>query len=201
MELFRQPGAGTTLVPAAASGIAAGVGGIVWAAALPDIWLLFAAVGAASVGVVEAGGALVVLWGRRRAADDWLRSATGDFVPARYVWRARQLRAACERLLLAKTLRLLVRRAAEDPRGGFGALRLTAVSENREALQLLASTLERVDQPVTPAGMLRVIDLITDGGGPLWNTAKGSALAETISSILAVLRLRPDDPQEHVRSA
>jgi hypothetical protein len=201
MELFRQPGAATTLAPAAAWWLAAGVGSIVWAAAMPGPWLLLAAAGAGFVGVVEAVRALVVLSGRRRAADDWLRSATGDFVHPRYAWRARQLRAACERLLLAKTLRLIVRRAAERPLGGFGALRLTAARENREALQLLASTLERVDQPVTPAGMLRVIDLITDGAGPLWNAPKGSALGETISSTLAVLRLRTDDPQEDVRAA
>jgi hypothetical protein len=64
------------------------------------------------------------------------------------------------------------------------------VSENREALQLLASTLERVDHPVTPAGMLRVIDLLTDGAGPLWSAPGGSALEDTIYSTLAVLRPR-----------
>jgi len=201
MDVFRQPGAGLTLAPAAAWWFAAVIGGVVWGAARPGPWLLLAAAGALAVGAVEAGRALVVLTGRRRAADDWLRSATGDFVQPRYAWRAQQLRAACERLLLAKTLRLIVRRADERPLGGFGVPRLTAVSENREALQLLASTLERVDQPVTPAGMLRVIDLITNGAGPLWNGPKSKALEETISSILAVLRLRPDDPHEHVHAA
>jgi hypothetical protein len=162
---------------------------------------LLAAAGAGLVGAAEALRALVVLAGRRRVADDWLRSATGAYVPPRYAWRAQQLRAACERLSLAKTLRLIVRRAGERPLGGFGALRLTGVSENREALQLLASTLERVDQPVTPAGMLRVIDLLTNGAGPLWNASGGSALEETLSSTLAVLRPGPDDPQEHPRAA
>jgi hypothetical protein len=66
---------------------------------------------------------------------------------------------------------------------------------------LLASTLERVDQPVTPAGMLRVIDLVTDGAGPLWNAPGGSVLEESIYSTLDVLRRRPDDPQEHDRAA
>ncbi len=151
--------------------------------------------------MAETARALMELFRRRRAADDWLRSAPGDFVPSRYAWRARQLLAACERLLLAETLRLIVRRAAERPLGGFGALRLTGVSENREALQLLASTLERVDHPVTPAGMLRVIDLLTDGVGPLWSAPEGSALEDTIYSTLAVLRPRPDGPPEHARAA
>jgi hypothetical protein len=201
MELFEQPGAARAVAPTAASWLAAGGATIVWAAAMPGLWLLFAAAGAWVVGTAEGVRALMVLLGRRRAADDWLRSATEDFVPPRYAWRARQLRAACERLLLANTLRLIVRRAAERPLGGFGALKLTAASENREGLQLLASTLERVDHPVTPAGMLRVIDLVTDGAGPLWNAHRSPALGETIDSTLAVLRRRPDDPQENVRAA
>ena len=196
MELFQQPGARTTFAPAGAWWLAAGAGSIVWAVAMPGMWLLLAATGAASVGAAAAVRALMVLSGRRRAADDWLRNAAGGRpVLPRYAWRERQLRAACERLRLARTLRLVVRRAAEGPSGGFG-VRPTAVSENREGLQLLASTLERVDHPVTPAGMLRVIDLITDGAGPLWNAPKGAALEEAISSTLAVLRRRPDDPQE-----
>jgi hypothetical protein len=200
MGLFHQPGAGTTFAPAGASWLAAGAGSIVWAVATPGLWLLLAATGAAAVGTEEAVRALVVLSVRRRAADDWLRrNAAAGLVLPRYAWRERQLRAACERLRLAKTLRLIVRRA-EGTSGGFGVLRPTGVSKNRQELQLLASTLERVDQPVTPAGILRVIDLITDGTGPLWNARKGSALEETISLTLAVLRLRPDDPQEHVRA-
>jgi hypothetical protein len=201
MELLRQPGAVRRLAAPAAWLLAAGAGGAVWAAAFRDPRLGFAAAGAALLALVETVRALVVLSRERRAADDWLRSATGDFVPGRYAWRARQLRAACERLLLANTLRLIVRRSSERPLGGFGALRLTGVSENREALQLLASTLERVDHPVTPAGMLRVIDLVTDGGGPLWNAPGGSVLEDTIYSTLAVLRPDSDDPHEKVRAA
>ena len=190
MEWLRQPGAARTFAPAGAWWLAACAGGAVWATTVRDAPLGLAVAGAALLAVAETGRALLVLFLRRRAADDWLRSATGGFVEPRYAWRARQLRAACERLRLARTLRLIVRRAA--PR---------AVSENREALQLLASTLERVDQPVTPAGMLRVIDLVTDGVGPLWNAPRGAALEETIYSTLDVLRRRPDDPPEHARAA
>ena len=199
--MLRQPGATRKFVPPAAWWFAAGTGGVVWAAAVRDPRLGFAAAGAGLLAVFGTARALAVLSRERHAADDWLRSATGDFVPERYAWRARQLRAACERLLLAKSLRLIVRRAAEGPRSGFGALRLTGVSENREALQLLASTLERVDHPVTPAGMLRVIDLVTEGAGPLWNASEGTALEDTIYSTLAVLRHEPDDPPEEVRAA
>jgi hypothetical protein len=201
MEWLRQPGAARTFASPAAGWLAACAAGVAWATAIPDARLGFAAAGAALLAIAETVRALAVLSLRRRAADDWLRSAIGDSVEPRYAWRARQLRGACERLRLAKTLRLIVRRATERRPRGFGAGRPSAVPENREALQLLASTLERVDQPVTPAGMLRVIDLITDGAGPLWNPPESSALGESIYSTLAVLRLRPDDPQEHVRAA
>jgi hypothetical protein len=81
---------------------------VVWGAAVRDPRLGFAVAGAGALAAVATVRALVVLFRRRRAADDWLRSATGDFVPARYAWRAQQLRSACERLLLAQTLRVMV---------------------------------------------------------------------------------------------
>jgi hypothetical protein len=190
MEWLRQPGAVRTFAPAGAWWLAACALGAVWATAVRDAPLGFAVAGAGLLAVAETARALLVLFLRRRAADDWLWNASGDFVEPRHAWRARQLRAACERLRLARTLRLVARRAAPS-----------AVSENREALQLLASTLERVDQPVTPAGMLRVIDLITDGAGPLWNAPRGPVLEETIYSTLDVLRRRPDGPHEHARAA
>jgi hypothetical protein len=40
---------------------------------------------------------------------------------------------------------------------------------------------------VTPAGMLRVVDLVTDGAGPLWGTTKDAALGDAISVTLAIL--------------
>ena len=48
--------------------------------------------------------------------------------------------------------------------------------------------LDRLDEPVTPAGMLRVLDLITNGASPLWAGMKGPALGNTIATTLAVLR-------------
>jgi len=196
MEFFEQPGVVRAFAPAVAWLLAAGAGGFVWAVAMPDAWLVLAAVGAASVGVAVGLHALLALSRERRAADDWLRSATGSFIPQRYAWRANQLRAACERLLLANTLRLIERRSAERPLGGFGAVRLNAVAENRDSVRLLASRLERIDQPVTPAGVLRVVDLITNGTSPLWNATRGAALGEAISSTLAVLTPEPSDPLE-----
>jgi hypothetical protein len=193
MDLLEQPGVTRAFAPAAAWLVAAGMGSAVWAITTPGRWLVFAAAGAAAVGVTEAFHALVVLSRERRDADDWLRTATGSFVPQRYTWRANQLLAACERLLLASTLRLIERRSAERGRGGVGGPKLSAVAENRDSVRLLASRLERIDQPVTPAGVLRVVDLITNGTSPLWNAPRGAALGEAIASTLAVLTPEPSD--------
>ena len=48
--------------------------------------------------------------------------------------------------------------------------------------------LESLEEPVTPAGMLRVVDLVTDGAGPLWGTTKDATLGDAISTTLAILR-------------
>jgi plasmid stabilization system protein ParE len=198
MDTCCQPDGARALLRTAAWWLAAIVGGVVWAVAAPNSWLELAEV-LAGLAAVDALWVLLTLSRERRRADDWLRRyAIGDFVPPRYAWRARQLRAENERLRLAKTLRELARRAVESPGGGYASPRLTAAAaEHHGELSLLASKLERVDKPVTPLGVLRVLDLITDGTGPLWNPARSVALGETISSTLAVLTPESRHSREH----
>ena len=69
--------------------------------------------------------------------------------------------------MLAKTLRLIEQSAYERPAGWHRPLYLPAVREHHECVETLARALESLEQPVTPAGMLRVVDLVTDGAGPL----------------------------------
>lgn len=133
---------------------------------------------------------------RRRGADEWLRTATDGVVPPAYAARAAQLTARRERLVLASSLR----RVAEGPArvgalGGRYRPRHTAAQSRRASLEALATTLEREDQPVAPAGMLRVHDLITAGTGPLWGTSE-HALDEAIESALEMLT-----PESGVRAA
>ena len=168
---------------------------------MTGLWLVIVAAGAGLVGLAEALRAVVMRSRERHAADDWLRSATGSAVPKRYEWRAAQLLAGCERLRLAQTLRLIVWRSVERPPGAHGALPTAGLAEHRDSMRLLASRLERIDQPVTPAGILRVVDLITDGTGPLWSSRRSEALGEAISSTLAVLTPERFDPFEQDRAA
>ena len=188
MELRGTPGLSRTLAPTGAY-LAAGVAdGVTWVAAVPDRRLEAAAVALGLAGVVELVRAFRRVAVQHRAADNWLRTATGDFVPPAYAWRARQLTSSHERRTLARTLRLIEREAFDRPPRRTYTLRLTAVREHRECVHELAEVLDRLDEPVTPAGMLRVLDLITNGASPLWAGMKGPALGNTIATTLAVLR-------------
>jgi hypothetical protein len=153
----------------------------------PDRLLAIFALSAAIVGAVQLLRGLTGLARQLRAADDWLRTATGTSIPPRYEWRARQLVSACERRMLARTLREVEQRSVEQPVGGLRLVPLTAASEHRVRLLQLASQLERVDEPVTPAGILRVVDLVTTPTSPLWSRRKDAELGDAISATRAAL--------------
>jgi hypothetical protein len=121
----------------------------------------------------------------RRRADAWLESATGDFVPAAYEWRAAELGSPANRRMLARTLRSVVARAT-DGRTAMYRPRLTAARRRRTAIEELAETLEHEEYPVTPAGMLRVIELIRNGAGPLWGSS-AERLEREIETTLQLL--------------
>ena len=182
-------------IPVALLALAAGGGAAIAAGLVPGRWLGLAVVVAGVAGVYELVRALRILSRRRRTADAWLRTATGGFVAPSYAWRARQLTSARERRTLARTLRLLVREAFERPVGRRRPLPLPAVREHRDEVLLLARRLERVEEPVTPAGMLRVVELVTDGASPLWTTVQDDALADAIATTLDLLR--PDVRETH----
>ena len=190
MELRGVPGLGTALAPGAALLGAAGGGAVAWATVWPDRRLAIFALSAAIVGAVQLLRALVGLARQRRAADDWLRTATGTSVPPRYEWRARYLTSARERRMLARTLREVEQLSVEQPVGGFRLVPVTAASEHRVRLLQLASQLERVDEPVTPAGILRVVDLVTTPTSPLWSRRKDAELGDAISATRAALTPR-----------
>ena len=188
MEFRRTPGLGRALaLPLACLLVAVAATGLAAEAVGPRRWLGLAAVSLGVFGVYELVLGLRSLTRRRRIADDWLRSATGTFAPVSYAWRAEQLRSPRRRRRLAKTLRSIERRALESPYRRAGAPRLVAVQEHRASLLALVRTLERTDEPVSPAGVLRVAELVGDSSGPLWGTSRDGRLGEAISTTLALL--------------
>ncbi len=111
--------------------------------------------------------------------------------------RARQLSAMRARRRLARSLRARVK-DAEAP----AAIRMSAavplcrraVLPWRESLLGLAERLERPD-PVNPAGVARVLVLLTDGTGPLYNPAAAGRMGDAVWWIADGLALHPDaDP-------
>lgn len=191
MELRGIPGLGRTLaLPVGYLATAALVGAAAWTVLPPEAALRAVAVAAGILGAYELVRAQRLLVRQRRAADAWLRSATGGFVPPAYAWRAEQLTSPRERRMLARTLRLIERSAYERSVGRLRPLNLPAVRAHHESLELLACTLETLDEPVTPAGMLRVVDLVTNGAGPLWGATKDAPLGDAISTTLAILTRR-----------
>jgi hypothetical protein len=121
-------------------------------------------------GLWQLGRRLQTLRGERRRADAWLETATGAVVPPRYARRAAELQSIRNRRMLARTLRAIAARAT-DARPYLHRPRLGAVRRRATAVEELAATLEQEGKPVTPAGMLRVAELIHDGAGPLWGAS------------------------------
>ncbi len=202
MELRGTPGvARTVALPVGCMAGAALIGGLAWTAAAYGRWLGIAAVSVAIFGLYRLFIAVRLLARRRRVADSWLRSATGGFVPRAYAWRAAQLCAPRERRMLARTLLLIEVSAHELPIGRRVPLYLPAVLEHGESIHALVRALENLDEPVTPAGMLRVIDLVQNGAGPLWGATGGPALRDEISATLSVLTLGAQGSARATRAA
>jgi len=202
MELRGTPGLARAMaLPIGCLAAAAMAGLLVWTTSAFGGWLAIAAVSLAIFGLYRFVGAVRLLARRRREADGWLRSATGRFVPRAYAWRAAQLCDPHERRSLARTLRLIEASAYERSVGRRAPLYLPAVREHGDSIHALARALEDLDKPVTPAGMLRVVDLVQDGGGPLWAATGGPALRDEIAATLALLQPGAPSATRDVRAA
>ena len=88
----------------------------------------------------------------RRAADDWLRSSTGAFIPEKYAKRAEELSSSKHRLMLAKTLRKIERVTDERVLGRPTILDLAAVRAHRSELRSLVTLLEDEGNRLRPRG-------------------------------------------------
>jgi len=107
--------------------------------------------------------------------------------------RGRQLADPREARALARSLRAVVTKA-DGPRAALFASEVpvarAAVSEWREALLGIA---ERLEDPfaASPRGIARVLMLLTDGAGPLYNRSPERSLGEAIWWIADGLQLCP----------
>jgi len=96
--------------------------------------------------------------------------------------RARQLTSPRARRRLARSLRARVKDAERPAAPRLSAavpLSRRAVRSWRESLLGLAERLERPD-PVNPCGVARVLVLLTDGTGPLYNLGAADRMSDAV---------------------
>lgn len=168
-------------------GLSVAVLGVGWAAALSMRWISVLSVSLALAGIVLTGRDALVLARRRRTADRWLRLARRCSPTSSYAWRATELCSAKERRRLAKSLRSILTMAAA-PQGYPRSVVLNrGVLQHAEAVEKLAQRLECLELPVSPAGILLLHDLLTDGGSPLHDPQRTDELSDAIDQVMAAV--------------
>jgi len=109
--------------------------------------------------------------------------------------RARQLASPRTRRQLARSLRARVKDAERPAAPRLSAavpLSRRVVLRWRESLLGLAERLERPD-PVNPCGVARVLLVLTDGTGPLYNPGAADRMSDAVWWIADGLALRVDE--------
>jgi hypothetical protein len=159
------------------------------AGALPRRWAVTLAVSLALTGLIQGTRQWIVFNRRRNEADHWLRLAARLPPPSSaYAPRAAELVSRRERRQLAGSIQSAVREArGKDRYPVLSPLNRRAVRIHARELTELAERLADLDQPVLPAGILLVHDLLTLPSSPLYERAHADELTSTVSRILAAL--------------
>jgi len=135
---------------------------------------------------------------RRHGLDHQLAAGREPASSAELGLRARQLENPVARRRLARSLRGAVADAHASPVGCHGSFSLvdrSAVIEWGEGLLGLAEALEQ-PQSLNPCGIARTVELITDGGGPLYNSAARSSLGDRLWWVADGLQPPPQTGRE-----
>jgi len=98
-------------------------------------------------------------------------------------WRADELVAPKNRVVLARSLRKLVRSADVRYLPGAIPVNRIVVREEADTLLGLADRLEALERPVAAKGMLLLERLLTDGYGPLYVPYRAGELHWTLPRI------------------
>jgi hypothetical protein len=133
-----------------------------------------------------------VLLRRRRLDRELADGCAGDASDER-AWRAGDLAGPATRRQLACSLRRVVA-DAERPRAALLShavpVHRQAVVAWREAVLGVAERLERPG-PVNACGVARVVVLLTDGTGPLYNRSSGRSISDAVWWVADGLQLCP----------
>jgi hypothetical protein len=131
---------------------------------------------------------------RRRIDHELAHGGQSDALEDRAL-RASQLVDMVTRRRLARSIRRLVKDAEHPAALLCSAVPLcrTAVWPWREGLLGLAERLEHPG-PINPCGVARVLELLTDGTGPLYNPGAARSMGEAVWRIADGLQHRDDSP-------
>ena len=149
-------------------------------------WLIIIGVSVSIVACREGARVYRERAARRRQADLWLQTADG-FVPPEYRWRADELCSARERRSIARSLRAIIATARSRRLVIAGVFDRNAVVRHAAAIDALAARLLDTARPVTPAGMLLALDLLTNPWSALWSDARSDHLPDAIRQTLVAL--------------
>jgi len=163
--------------------------GIALALAAPRQWIFTATVSLVLAGVWHAGRSALELGRRRREADACLCSAGRFTPPSKYAWRAAELTSPRERRSLARSLRRLVAELQGRATPGSVPIDRAAFRPYVPDLRALSERLADLSRPVAPAGVLLLIQLLTEPVGPLYDRASADELPRKVASILAALEV------------
>jgi hypothetical protein len=123
----------------------------------------------------------------RHAADAELLDSAA--APLRLAWRAAELVGAKQRLGLASSLRGLVRDA--DPRylPNAQVFDRGAVRAASQRILAAADRLAKIENPVSPRGVLLLEHLLGDTDGPLYDRDRAAELVALVDAATAALEL------------
>jgi hypothetical protein len=149
-------------------------------------WLIFIGISVAVVTCRAGWGVYRARAARRRQADLWLQTAD-KFVPPQYRWRAEELCSVRERRSIARSLRAIIATARSRRLMIAGVFDRDAVVRHAAAIDALAARLLDTARPVTPAGMLLALDLLTSPWSALCSDARSDLLPDAIRQTLVAL--------------
>ena len=117
---------------------------------------------------------------RRAIADDWF--ARGGQA-AQFEWRAEELTSTHERRLLAHSLRGVVKEIRAPGPTSTVPLNRRLIYPYLAELEAIAARLEDFELPVTPTAILKIEQLLTSPGSPLYMHSLAENLPEALASI------------------
>jgi hypothetical protein len=119
----------------------------------------------------------------RSDADRVLLGSSGAAISSSLAWRVAELTNGRERRALASSLGDLVGDLSPRRLPGAAPLNRAGLRPYSDLLLALADRLERPDLPVTPAGILLVRELLSNGGSPLYLYGDAEALPSELERI------------------